>query len=294
MKFALPDFVSILQLSRIKLSISVAFSTFVACFFASGLINTKLLGVSFGVFLLAAGASTLNQIQEKEFDAQMSRTKKRPIPKGVTPLSSAWILTMFLIIFGLILLYFFGTIISIILGVTSILWYNGVYTLLKRITAFAVLPGTLTGVIPIIIGWQAAGGHWNDIRLIWLASFMALWQLPHFIILMLRYNDDYKNAGFPVLTDIFSLTTVKFFILSGAVFVSGLCFYPILNCRILSHIMVICSILNCLVFIVDLFLIRKSNYLRSFVSINILMLFIMLCFLLDKLIAVNYFAQFSL
>jgi protoheme IX farnesyltransferase len=89
------------------------------------------------------------------------------------------------------------------LGALALVWYNGVYTYLKRITAFAVVPGAVIGAIPPVMGFVAAGGHWSDPAILLVAGFFFLWQIPHFWLLSLLFDEQYRKAGLPTPTDIF-------------------------------------------------------------------------------------------
>jgi protoheme IX farnesyltransferase len=85
-----------------------------------------------------------------------------------------------------------------------VLWYNGVYLLLKRVSAFAVVPGSVVGAIPPVIGWCAAGGVATEARILEVAFFFFLWQIPHFWLLLLLFGKDYEEAGLPTLTQTFA------------------------------------------------------------------------------------------
>ena len=90
----------------------------------------------------------------------MKRTANRPLPAGRMSLASALFLSGLLILLGL---YFLTSSeanagLLALLGAFAVIWYNGIYTYLKRLTAFAVIPGALLGALPPVIGWTAAGG----------------------------------------------------------------------------------------------------------------------------------------
>ncbi len=156
-----------------------------------------------GVFLLSAGASVLNQIQERRTDALMQRTRFRPIPAGTVSLAQAWGAAVVLIAAGETLLGFFSAT-AAVLGLVTLFWYNGVYTPLKRLTPFAVLPGALVGAVPPVIGWVLGGGALFDRQIGSVAFFFFLWQIPHFWLLLLIHPGDYERAGFPSLASLFS------------------------------------------------------------------------------------------
>ena len=86
------------------------------------------------------------------------------------------------------------------LGWLAYFWYNVVYTYLKRLTPWAVVPGSLIGSIPPLIGWVAAGGSLTDPMAIPIATFFFIWQVPHFWLLILKYGKEYESAGFPTLS----------------------------------------------------------------------------------------------
>ena len=87
-----------------------------------------------------------------------------------------------------------------LLGLITVVWYNGIYTPLKRVTAFAAIPGGVVGAIPPVIGWVSGGGDPTDARIIVVAFFFFVWQVPHFWLLLMRIGGDYERAGLPSLT----------------------------------------------------------------------------------------------
>jgi heme o synthase len=92
----------------------------------------------------------------------------------------------------------------VLLGLFNVFWYNAVYTNLKKNTAFAVIPGSVTGGVPPMIGWVAAGGYWLDTSILLIFLFFVIGQIPHFWLLLLKYGKQYEKAGLPSLTSFFS------------------------------------------------------------------------------------------
>ena len=223
-------------LCRISVSLFAACSTATGFLIAAQGNYAAVLLPTIAVFLLACGASALNQFQERDLDSRMARTKKRPLPAGVLSPSHAWWLSLGLILSGLALLVRSGAP-AAGLGLGAVLWYNGVYTYLKKQTAFAVVPGALVGAIPPAIGWVAAGGTLLDTRFLVLGVLFFLWQVPHFWLLVLRYGKEYDDAGLPSLTRLLDerqITRITFVWLA-AIVVAGLAlpFYGLIHSPII-------------------------------------------------------------
>ncbi len=85
------------------------------------------------------------------------------------------------------------------LGLLAVIWYNGIYTPLKRRTPFAALPGALCGALPPLIGWSAAGGSLLAPPALILAATLFLWQIPHTWLLLCHYRQDLRRSGLPDL-----------------------------------------------------------------------------------------------
>lgn len=171
---------------------------------ASGKIDLMIVPVLFGVLFLAFGSAALNHYQEKDFDSKMNRTKERPIPSGRISPFNVFKISLVLILLGSVILITWTNLLTLSLGLLNLLWYNSIYTLFKRKTPFAIVPGSLVGAIPPAIGWAAAGGSLLDPQIIIIAFFFFIWQIPHFWLLLLVMDKDYQQAGFPTLTQIFN------------------------------------------------------------------------------------------
>lgn len=220
----------IVELSRWKLSLAVSFSAVTGYLLFSGaesvggtaavfhLSGTTVAAGAFlsavgaflsaaGVFLLSAGASALNQYTERKSDTLMERTAGRPLPSGRMAPPAALAAAAMLLAAGSILLAVCGTV-PLLLGATSIILYNVIYTGLKKKTTLAIIPGALVGAVPPLIGYTAAGGAMTDMTIILFALFMFLWQMPHFWLLLLRYGEEYEKAGIKTFHRILSDSTI--------------------------------------------------------------------------------------
>jgi protoheme IX farnesyltransferase len=154
-----------------------------------------------GTFLLASGASALNQYQERDIDPLMARTRHRPLPAGALSPRKAVLTAALLLSAGSACLAANG-LTALLLGLSAVLWYNGVYTPLKRVTALASLYGVLIGAIPPAMGWAAGGGRLTDPRLLVTALLFIVWQVPHFWLLLLSRDEEYRLAGLPAITTV--------------------------------------------------------------------------------------------
>lgn len=189
-------------LFRLPVALFAACSAVTGHIVASPVVTADMPFTAVGVFLLACGASALNQVQERDIDALMERTHRRPLPAGLMSRRQAIIGSFTTMVVGLFLLGRSGRL-PFLIGVLAVLWYNGLYTWLKRRTAFAAVYGAPVGMAAPAIGWAAGGGSITDPRLAVVAMLFFLWQVPHFWLLLLRSGDDYERAGLPSLTKVF-------------------------------------------------------------------------------------------
>lgn len=147
-----------------------------------------------GTALLAAGASVLNQYQERHLDALMERTRRRPLPAGRVSPATALRVGVLLSLAGLLVLMGGTTPLAALLGALTIAIYLGVYTPLKTRTTFNTLVGAVAGALPPLIGWSAATGQLESAA--WSLFFIQfLWQFPHFWSIAWLYREDYTRAG---------------------------------------------------------------------------------------------------
>lgn len=198
-----------MELSKVRITLAVTLTTFVGYLLKSGSIDARLWATVGGLFLLACGSAALNQYQEWDTDAKMKRTQNRPIPSGkISPLHGL-LFALTLISMGSAILFYYSGFLALQLGILTLIWYNAFYTPLKKKSAFAVVPGSLIGALPPMVGYAAAGGSILDSEIIAFAFFMFMWQIPHFWLIVIRHGADYQEGGFPSITAIYSDKQIK-------------------------------------------------------------------------------------
>lgn len=282
------SFHNLFLLIRLRVSIAVTFSAITAAIVYQGIPTLPMVWPVLGIFLLACGASALNQYQEWPYDQIMERTRNRPLPSRQINTSQALKIASILIISGSLILLYRSNASTFLLGLANIIWYNGVYTFLKRKTAFAVVPGAITGAIPVFMGWTSAGGRIEDPVVRFLAFFIFLWQMPHFWLLVMKYGHEYKAAGFPVLTAIFNPLQMKILVMgwilaaSAASMMFG--YFGILQIHLLVYGIVLLNLVLLLLVFFQLFIRSVINYRFIFISANIFMLLVMFALIGDHLV----------
>ncbi|MFL6594544.1 MAG: heme o synthase, partial [Chthoniobacterales bacterium] len=155
--------------------------------------------VILGTALAAGGAAALNQWWERQLDAQMHRTRERPIPGGRMLPRDALLLGIFLSLGGIVYLALASNALTAGLAALTILLYIFAYTPLKRISTANTLIGAIPGAIPPMIGWAAARGE-LDLGAWSLFAILFFWQMPHFFALSWMYRGDYARAGFRMVS----------------------------------------------------------------------------------------------
>jgi heme o synthase len=280
---------TLLELSKVRITFAVALTTITGYVLASGHLNSGLILPTVGIFILACGSSALNHYQERDKDARMERTKNRPIPSGRISATGALIFALILIVTGAGLIYAGSGFPAMLLGILALIWYNAIYTPLKKRTAFAVVPGSVIGAIPPMVGWVAGGGRLDDPRALIIAFFFFIWQVPHFWLLLLKFGKEYEKAGFPSITSIYTDKQIKntTFIWTMATAVTAL-MLPVFG--IVNSVVMGAGLLAAVIWLVFVFskLVRpteeKFNARYYFMKINYFVLIIILFLAVDSLI----------
>ena len=188
----------LISLTKARLALSVVFSSIAGYFLAVDVVYfNELILLVVGGYSIVGASNSFNQIIEKDKDILMDRTKNRPLPaKEITTQTAFWV-SVFLTLIGLLCLYFINYKTAFFAAI-SVFLYTCVYTPLKPITPLSVFVGAIPGAIPFMLGWVAATGSFG-IEPGTLFMIQFFWQFPHFWALGWMLDDDYKKAGFIML-----------------------------------------------------------------------------------------------
>src|ERR1017187_8266242 len=191
------------DLVKARLTTLVLLTTLVG-FYAgwSGVMNFALMfNTLAATALVAAGASALNQLLEREFDAKMRRTQNRPLPSGRLQPTTVAIFGGVTSVAGLVYLALAVNLLTSVIGAVTLVSYLFIYTPLKRVTWLNTVVGAVPGAFPPLMGWTAARGELTGEG--WaLFAILFFWQLPHFFAIAWIYRDEYARAGFKMLPGI--------------------------------------------------------------------------------------------
>ena len=165
-----------------------------------GSVNPLLiLNTLIGGMLAAGGANTLNCVADADIDKMMKRTAQRPLARAAVPTGHALVFGLVLSVASFVWLWWTTNLLSGLLAVGTIAFYVFVYTLLlKRRTSQNVVWGGAAGCMPVMIAWSAVTGTIAWPALVMFA-IIFFWTPPHTWALAMRYKDDYKAAGVPML-----------------------------------------------------------------------------------------------
>jgi protoheme IX farnesyltransferase len=280
---------SFLKLSKLKIMIPVSLTGFTGYFIFDPRLSVNLFFTSLGILLLAISASVLNQIQEVEVDKKMKRTQNRPIPAGKIDLKHATVFFFINLITGVVLIYTLGNPKAALIGLITIFWYNGIYTYFKKITAFAVVPGAVTGALPPLIGWVAAGGGIWDRQIVFLEFLFFMGQIPHFWLLILKYGEEYKKAGIPTLKEVFNIRQINrltfIWVIASIIAAIFLCYFNVIQNKIIILILITGSLFIIWQFIDLLKLQQQNNSFRRYsLSLDLYFLLVLLLLISDRIL----------
>src|SRR3990170_4118451 len=192
-----------LQLIKLSLSIMVVFSSVISFMLTQGFEAYedkwfRILMLFAGGMLVTGSANAINQVVEKDTDAMMKRTGKRPVASGRMSAEHGWVFAIITGALGVFILGNYFNWLSAGLAAFSLFLYAFIYTPLKKVSSIAVLVGAVPGALPCLIGWTAGEGELSLGGWI-LFGIQFLWQFPHFWAIAWVAHNDYSTAGFKLL-----------------------------------------------------------------------------------------------
>jgi protoheme IX farnesyltransferase len=190
-------------LIKFTLSFMVVFSTVICYLLAPnvGFDLKQVLLLFAGGMLITGSSNAINQVLEKNTDALMKRTAKRPVASGRMSVTEASAFAVIAGVVGVFIMWYFFNLESALISLLSLFLYGFIYTPLKKVNSIAVLVGAFPGALPCLIGWVAG---FYDTPIVWtggliLFAIQFLWQFPHFWAIAWVAHGDYTKAGFKLL-----------------------------------------------------------------------------------------------
>lgn len=191
-------------LIKFSLSFMVVFSAVISYLLAPKVVVydwAMIIWLFIGGMLVTGSANAVNQVVEKDTDAMMKRTAKRPVASGRMSVTEGWAFAIVTVVAGLFILGYFFNLLSAVVAAVSWFIYAFMYTPLKKVSAVAVLLGAVPGALPCLIGWAAgqdelSTGGWV------LFAIQFFWQFPHFWAIAWIAHTDYSKAGFKLMPSV--------------------------------------------------------------------------------------------
>lgn len=277
----------IYELGKVRISLPIALSALTGYIMYTGKLDGQGWLLALGVFLMACSSSALNHWQERDIDVKMPRTQKRPIPSGRISPGGAFLVVVGFAATGTTILLLTNPFIATVLSWTTLFFYNLVYTPLKRVTAFAVIPGSMVGALPPMIGWAAAGGSLTSETILLVATFFFIGQIPHFWLLLLMFGDQYKLANMPSLNQIFTdnqITRITYtWVLTTAASALLIIFF-VLKSQMLMFLLLFYTFYLLFSLTISVLVQKEFKVRPGFLKLNLLYLFMMFFLIADALI----------
>ncbi|QDV13680.1 Protoheme IX farnesyltransferase 1 [Rosistilla oblonga] len=186
------------DLTKPRIVMMILITTGMSAMFLAGtdLSMWMMMHLMIGTAAVAGSASVMNQFIEREADAKMMRTMKRPLPSGLVSPGAALIFGITIGLLGTAYLAINVGQSTAFVGVATWVGYVMLYTPLKQKTAWNTTVGAIAGALPMMMGFAAAGGSLTDPRGWLLVAVLFLWQYPHFMAIAWMYRGQYADAGF--------------------------------------------------------------------------------------------------
>ncbi|NNE56770.1 MAG: protoheme IX farnesyltransferase [Hellea sp.] len=195
-------------------------------------VNISILPMAVIILCIAVGAGAsgaLNMWYDADIDAAMTRTRKRPIPRGTINRETALTFGIMMSFFAVLTLWMVSNIVAAGLLAFTIFFYAVIYTMwLKRSTPQNIVIGGAAGAFPPMIGWAAVTGEITiDSTILFLIIF--LWTPAHFWALALYKTGDYDKAGIPMMPNVKGPASTRLQILIYALLLAAICVAPIIT-----------------------------------------------------------------
>ncbi len=277
----------VLELGKARISLPVALSALTGYVLFTGTVGVQGWWLTLGVFLMSCSSGAFNHWQESNIDAQMPRTQKRPIPSGKISRLGAFVVAATFAFSGTVILVMTNPPMATILSWVTLFSYNLVYTPLKKVTAFAVIPGSLVGALPPVIGWAAAGGNLFNQDILLVSLFFFIGQIPHFWLLLLMFGDQYKLAGLPSLNQVFNEEQIKritFTWVLTTLAAGMLVIFFVVKSQLIMFLLLLYSLYLLYSLSVAVFSVNKFRVRPAFFRLNMLYLFMMFLLIADSLL----------
>ncbi len=190
-----------LELTKPRITAMVMLTVAAGFFLAAPIASVDpiaLVNVLVGTLLSCSGAGALNQYLERDTDGAMNRTQFRPLPQHKVSPTAVLAVGSALSIAGVAYLALSVNTLTAAIDALTLGSYLFVYTPMKRLSPFSTLIGAVPGALPPLMGWTAATAAVGAGGLS-LFAILFLWQIPHFLAIGTMYQEDYDNAGFPLL-----------------------------------------------------------------------------------------------
>jgi heme o synthase len=280
----------IAELGKVRISLPVSLSALTGYVMFTGDIHAQAWLLALGVFFMSCSSGALNHWQESDIDAKMPRTKNRPIPSGKISRNGALAVAVGFAAVGSAILVLTNPVMALILSWVTLFSYNLVYTPLKKVTAFAVIPGSMVGALPPLIGWAGAGGSLTSEVILIVASFFFIGQIPHFWLLLLMFGDQYKLAGLPSLNQIFNdgqLKRITYTWILTTIAAALLVIFFVFSNQILMFVLLFYAFYLLFSLSIALFSQKEFAVRPAFLKLNLMYLLMMFFLIADALMRVS-------
>jgi protoheme IX farnesyltransferase len=190
-------------LTKARVTTLIVMTAWAGAYFAGAkagvsLFSWTLLNALAGIGLVSGGTAAINEILERDVDAMMRRTARRPLVVGSMSLLHASVVAFGMTIGGLLYLWLTTNWLTAALTALTSITYLAVYTPMKRIHPICTFLGAFPGAMPPVLGWTAIRGRLDGEALV-LFAILFFWQFPHFHSIAWLYREDYENAGIRML-----------------------------------------------------------------------------------------------